>query len=53
MHATLYDFSPVVRMLLMGLLLASGPLLMVYLRNCRSTPLWRMATLTLVTLFDF
>ncbi|MBL0243085.1 MAG: COX15/CtaA family protein [Rhodoferax sp.] len=51
MHATLYDFSPVVRMLLMGLLLASGPLLMVYLRNRRSTPLWRMHALTLVTLF--
>lgn len=51
MHATLYDFSPVVRMLLMGLLLASGPLLMVYLRNRRSTPLGRMHALTLVTLF--
>lgn len=35
----------------MGLLLASGPLLMVYLRNRRSTPLWRMHALTLVTLF--
>ena len=51
MHATLYDFSPVVRMLLMGLLLASGPLLMVYLRNRRGTPLGRMHALTLVTLF--
>ncbi len=51
MHATLYDFSPVVRMLLMGVLLASGPLLMVYLRNRRQSPLGRMHALTLVTLF--
>jgi cytochrome c oxidase assembly protein subunit 15 len=51
MHASLYDFSPVARMLLMGLLLASGPLLMVYLRNRRSTPLGRLHALTLVTLF--
>ena len=51
MHATLYDFSPVARMLLMGVLLASGPLLMVYLRNRRNTPLGRMHALTLVTLF--
>lgn len=51
MHASLYDFSPVARMLLMGLLLASGPLLMVYLRNRRRSPLGRMHALTLVTLF--
>jgi len=51
MHASLYDFSPVARMLLMGVLLASGPLLMVYLRNRRNTPLDRMHALTLVTLF--
>ncbi|MBI2751546.1 MAG: COX15/CtaA family protein [Burkholderiales bacterium] len=51
MHASLYDFSPVARMLLMGVLLASGPLLMVYLRNRRNTPLGRMHALTLVTLF--
>jgi cytochrome c oxidase assembly protein subunit 15 len=51
MHANLYDFSPVARMLLMGALLASGPLLMVYLRNRRNTPLGRMHALTLVTLF--
>lgn len=51
MHASLYDFSPVVRMLLMGLLLASGPLLMVYLRNRRTSRLGRLHALTLVTLF--
>ena len=38
-------------MLVMGLLLASGPILMVYLRNRRSTPLGRLHALTLVTLF--
>lgn len=51
MQASLYDFSPVIRMLLMGVILASGPLLMVYLRNRRKSPLGRMHALTLVTLF--
>lgn len=51
MHGPLYDFSPVARMLLMGVLLACGPLLMVYLRNRRNTPLGRTHALTLVTLF--
>jgi cytochrome c oxidase assembly protein subunit 15 len=51
MSAPLYDFSPLVRMLVMGVLLASGPLLMVYLRHRRSTPLGRLHALTLVTLF--
>lgn len=51
MQASLYDFSPVIRMLLMGVILASGPLLMVYLRSRRKSPLGRMHALTLVTLF--
>lgn len=51
MNAPLYDFSPLVRMLVMGVLLASGPLLMVYLRNRRASPLGRLHALTLVTLF--
>lgn len=38
-------------MLLMGVILASGPLLLVYLRNRRKSPLGRMHALTLVTLF--
>jgi cytochrome c oxidase assembly protein subunit 15 len=38
-------------MLVVGFLLASGPLLMVYLRSRRSTPLGRLHALTLVTLF--
>lgn len=51
MQASLYDFSPAIRMLLMGVILASGPLLMVYLRSRRQSPLGRMHALTLVTLF--
>jgi cytochrome c oxidase assembly protein subunit 15 len=50
-QASFYDFSPLARMLVVGFLLASGPLLMVYLRNRRSTPLGRLHALTLVTLF--
>jgi cytochrome c oxidase assembly protein subunit 15 len=38
-------------MLVMGLLLASGPLLMVYLRNRSASPLGRLHALTVVTLF--
>jgi cytochrome c oxidase assembly protein subunit 15 len=51
MHAALYDLSPAVRLLLIGALLASGPLLMVYLRTRRASPLGRVHALTLVTLF--
>jgi cytochrome c oxidase assembly protein subunit 15 len=51
MHAVLYDLSPAVRLLLIGALLASGPLLMVYLRTRRASPLGRVHALTLVTLF--
>jgi cytochrome c oxidase assembly protein subunit 15 len=51
MHTALYDFSPVVRMLVMGILLACGPLLLVYLRNRRANPLGLMHALAVVTLF--
>ena len=51
MHAALYDLSPALRLLLIGALLASGPLLMVYLRSRRTSPLGRVHALTLVTLF--
>ncbi len=51
MQASLYDFSPLARMLVMGFLLGSGPLLMVYLRNRRASPLGRIHALALVTLF--
>lgn len=51
MQASLYDLSPLLRMLLMGLLLAAGPLLWVALRNRRASALGRLQALTLVTLF--
>ena len=51
MHAALYDLSPAVRLLLIGALLASGPLLMVYLRTRRASPMGRVHALTVVTLF--
>lgn len=51
MQPSLYDFSPVLRMLIMGVLVASGPLLWVYLRNRRSQRLGMLHALTLVTLF--
>ncbi|OGB32308.1 MAG: hypothetical protein A3F78_16865 [Burkholderiales bacterium RIFCSPLOWO2_12_FULL_61_40] len=51
MHTSLYDLSPLLRMLLMGVLLAAGPLLWVGLRTRRSAPLGRLQALTVVTLF--
>ena len=51
MHSALYDLSPALRLMLIGALLASGPLLMVYLRTRRSSPLGRAHALALVTLF--
>ncbi len=47
----LYDFSPVARLMLLGIAVALGPLAWVWLRN-RQAPLGhRLATLTLLTLF--
>jgi len=51
MQASLFDLSPLLRVMLMGLILALGPLLWVYLRNRRATPVGRLQALTLVTLF--
>ena len=48
---TLYDLSPLARLLLVGVLLAAGPLAWVWLRNRRATPLRRLQALTLLTLF--
>lgn len=47
----LYDLSPLARMMLVGVLLALGPLTWVWLRNRRATPLRRIQALTLLTLF--
>ena len=47
----LYDFSPAIRLMLMGLVIALGPLAWVWLRS-RNAPLpHRLRMLTLVTLF--
>jgi cytochrome c oxidase assembly protein subunit 15 len=47
----LYDLSPTVRLAVMALLIASGPLLLVYLRTRRTAPLERVHALAVVTLF--
>ncbi len=51
MHTSLYDLSPLLRVLLMGLVLAAGPLLWVGLRKRRMAPMGRLQALTVVTLF--
>ena len=51
METALYDLSPILRLMLIGVLLASGPLLVVYLRTRRSSNVSRAHALTLLTLF--
>lgn len=48
---TLYDLSPLARLMFVGVLLALGPLAWVWLRNRHATPLRRHQALTLLTLF--
>ncbi len=48
---TLYDLSPVLHIMLMGVVLAAGPLAWVWVRNPRAQPGRRLAALTLLTLF--
>lgn len=47
----LYDFAPLARMMLLGLLIALGPLTWVWLRNRHAAPAQRLRVLTLITLF--
>jgi cytochrome c oxidase assembly protein subunit 15 len=47
----LYDLSPLVRLLLVGTLLAGAPLAWVFWRNRQGTTLRRVQALTLLTLF--
>lgn len=47
----LYDLAPIARLMLLGVVLAIGPLAWVWLRNRRAEPATRLRTLTLVTLF--
>src|SRR3990167_1877547 len=47
----LYDLTPILRMALLGTLLALGPLAWVWLRNRQAAPAARLRALTLLTLF--
>jgi cytochrome c oxidase assembly protein subunit 15 len=47
----LYDLSPLARLMLVGALLAMGPLLWVWFRNRSATPRRQRQALTLLTLF--
>jgi cytochrome c oxidase assembly protein subunit 15 len=50
-EVALYDFGPTGRLMLMGVLIALGPLAWVWLRRRGDHPTQRLRTLTLVTLF--
>ena len=47
----LYDLAPMARMMLLGVVIAMGPLAWVWLRNRRAPAAQRLRVLTLVTLF--
>lgn len=47
----LYNLSPAFRLMLLGIVLALGPLAWVWLRNRQAAPARRLAALTLLTLF--
>jgi len=47
----LYDLSPTLRLMLLGVTIALGPLAWVWLRNRRASANRRLAALTLLTLF--
>jgi protoheme IX farnesyltransferase len=47
----LYDLAPVLELMLLGLVIALGPLVWVWARNRRSTPMRRLQALTVLTLF--
>lgn len=47
----LYDLAPALRLALLGIAVAAGPLAWVWLRNRRAAPAQRLAALTLLTLF--
>lgn len=47
----LYDLSPALRLMIMGLIIATGPLAWIWLRNRDATVAQRLQVLTLVTLF--
>lgn len=47
----LYDLAPLARLMLLGVVIALGPLAWVWLRNRRSSPVRRIQALTVLTLF--
>src|SRR5512145_3461374 len=47
----LYDLSPLIRMMLLGIVIALGPLAWVWLRSRKAEPAQRLHLLTLLTLF--
>jgi cytochrome c oxidase assembly protein subunit 15 len=47
----LYDLAPVLRVMLLGIAIAAGPLAWVWLRNKQAAPAQRLAALTALTLF--
>src|SRR4051812_24251750 len=49
--ASLHDLTPVLRVALLGIAVASGPLAWVWLRNKQAAPAQRLAALTVLTLF--
>ena len=51
MEASLVDLAPALRLMLLGVVVAIGPLAWVWLRNRHSAPARRLQALTLLTLF--
>ena len=51
MGASLVDLSPVLRVVLLGVVVALGPLAWVWVRNRNASPARRLQALTLLTLF--
>jgi heme a synthase len=50
-EVALYDFAPVARLMLLGILIALGPLAWVWMRNKNASIAKRLRTLTLLTVF--
>ena len=49
--ASLFDFAPLLHLMLLGAVIALGPLAWVWVRNRRALPAHRLRVLTLLTLF--
>src|SRR6478609_4967234 len=51
MGASLYDLGPALRVMLLGIVVALGPLAWVWVRNKNASPARRLRALTVLTLF--